>query len=45
VELLQDVEHRSVFLIEQPPRDTNLVVGRDTDEALVECAVVNTKRW
>ena len=41
VKSLQQVEHRAVLVLEQPPRDVHDVVGRDADEVLVECSVVD----
>jgi hypothetical protein len=41
MEMLQQFEHRSIVVLEEAPRDVNLVVGRDSDEALVERAVMD----
>jgi hypothetical protein len=41
VEFLQQVEHRAVFVVEQPWRHDHAVVGGDADEILIERAVVD----
>jgi hypothetical protein len=41
VKALQELEHRPVLVVEQPPRHLNRVVGWDADEVLVESSVVN----
>ena len=41
VEALQQVEHGPVLVLEEPPRDRDVVVRSDCNEVLVECAVVN----
>ena len=42
MEALEEVEHRTVLVLKQPPRDVNDVIGRDADEVLVERAVVDS---
>ena len=41
VRLLEQVEHGSVLVLEQPRRDAYLAVGRDPDEILVEGAMMD----
>jgi hypothetical protein len=41
VESFEQIEHRPVVLLEQPPADLHLVVRRHTHEVLIEGAVVD----
>jgi hypothetical protein len=41
VEAFQQIEHRTVFIVEETPRDLHDVVRRDANEILVECTVVD----
>ena len=41
VKALQQVEHRPVVILEEPPRDRDVVIRSDCNEILVKRAVVN----
>jgi hypothetical protein len=41
VKLLEELKHRTVLVVEQSARDAHFIVGRDTDEIVIESPVVD----
>jgi hypothetical protein len=41
VKALEELEHRTIVVFEETVSDAHLVVGRDADQIVIECPVVN----